>query len=166
MSDLALARAEVPGTDLEAFCFHAQQAAEKAIKAVLLSHGIRFPFVHDLGALLEVASRNGVRVPDTLGDAGRLTDDAVLAQYPSADQVTEVEYREALRLARAVLSRAQRSASAGAAVRTRTTWGAPSSRSGIQSSDRVRPSTETSFGAPSRAPGFITRIEYRLVPYR
>lgn len=54
-SDLALAGAEVPGADPEGFCFHAQQAAEKAIKGVLLAHGIRFPYVHDLGALLALA---------------------------------------------------------------------------------------------------------------
>jgi len=31
--------------------FHAQQAAEKAIKAVLLEHEIRFPRTHDLGGI-------------------------------------------------------------------------------------------------------------------
>ena len=29
-------------------CFHAQQAAEKAIKALLIAHQTRFPHVHDL----------------------------------------------------------------------------------------------------------------------
>ena len=36
-------------------CFHAQQAAEKAIKAVLLSRSIRFPLTHDIEDLFEIA---------------------------------------------------------------------------------------------------------------
>jgi HEPN domain-containing protein len=75
----------VPGADLEAFCFHAQQAAEKAIKGVLLSRGIRFPYVHDLGALLSLAARHGVLVPDEIAAADRLTDYAVLTRYPVSD---------------------------------------------------------------------------------
>ena len=37
---------------LEDLCFDAQQAAEKAIKAILIYRGIAFPYVHDLGTLL------------------------------------------------------------------------------------------------------------------
>jgi HEPN domain-containing protein len=102
-SDLALAEAHVPGADLEAFCFHAQQAAEKAIKGVLLSRGIRFPYVHDLGALLGIATRHGIPVPEEIGAADRLTDYAVLTRYPLPDAVTEDEHREATMLARLVV---------------------------------------------------------------
>jgi HEPN domain-containing protein len=43
-SDLALARTTpTPEIMLEALCFHAQQAAEKAIKAVLVVRGITPP---------------------------------------------------------------------------------------------------------------------------
>ena len=44
--------------------FHAQQAAEKAIKAVLLEHKIRFPRTHDWGELIvhRVRSYQGARV--------------------------------------------------------------------------------------------------------
>ncbi len=43
-SDLELARiARPPEVLLEALCFHAQQAAEKALKAVLIAHRIPFP---------------------------------------------------------------------------------------------------------------------------
>jgi HEPN domain-containing protein len=103
-SDLALAEANVPGADLEAFCFHAQQAAEKAIKGVLLSREIRFPYVHDLGALLALAARHGVLVPDAITAADRLTDYAVLTRYPVSDAVTEDEHREAIMLARRVVN--------------------------------------------------------------
>jgi predicted nucleotidyltransferase len=43
---LATPEEEVYPEDL---CFNAQQAAEKAIKALLIAHGVRFPYVHDIG---------------------------------------------------------------------------------------------------------------------
>lgn len=48
-SDLALARMTKTRAVLyEHLCFHAQQASEKALKAVLGSHGVPFPKTHDL----------------------------------------------------------------------------------------------------------------------
>jgi hypothetical protein len=49
-SSLAKAREGAAFADiyLEDLCFDAQQAAEKAIKAVLLHLGVGFPYVHDL----------------------------------------------------------------------------------------------------------------------
>ncbi len=47
--DLALARTPLPeGAFYEDLCFHAQQAAEKAIKAVYQHYGKRFRYTHDL----------------------------------------------------------------------------------------------------------------------
>ncbi len=51
-SNLLRAKEEVPGVYLEDLCFDAQQAAEKAIKGVLLARGIDFPYIHDLARLL------------------------------------------------------------------------------------------------------------------
>jgi HEPN domain-containing protein len=34
--------------------FHAQQAVEKALKAVLAVHGVDFPFTHDIEGLVEL----------------------------------------------------------------------------------------------------------------
>jgi len=34
--------------------FHAQQAVEKSLKAVLTSRGIRYPWTHDLGGLIDL----------------------------------------------------------------------------------------------------------------
>jgi HEPN domain-containing protein len=45
-----------PDVYLEDLCFDAQQAAEKAIKAVLIHLGVRFPYVHDLSVLLDLNS--------------------------------------------------------------------------------------------------------------
>jgi HEPN domain-containing protein len=49
-SDLRLARlgADDPSILREQVCFHAQQAAEKALKAVLLSREIEFLYTHDV----------------------------------------------------------------------------------------------------------------------
>jgi len=64
-SSLARARAGagLPGVYLEDLCFDAQQAAEKAIKALLLHRAIAFPFVHDLAELVTVLQRSGEEVP-------------------------------------------------------------------------------------------------------
>lgn len=52
-ADLALAKAPLPpGAMYEDLCFHAQQAAEKAIKAVYRYSGRAFLYTHDLNELL------------------------------------------------------------------------------------------------------------------
>ncbi len=53
-------------------CFHAQQAAEKALKAVLLHHKINFPLVHDLEALLTLLEKNVVCNPYNLSKVRNL----------------------------------------------------------------------------------------------
>ena len=47
-SNLVRARRGEAGVYLEDLCFDAQQAAEKAVKAVLVAHKVDFPYVHDL----------------------------------------------------------------------------------------------------------------------
>jgi HEPN domain-containing protein len=47
-SALQPARAEGPSDLLEDLCYQAQQAAEKAVKALLIDAGVSFPYVHDL----------------------------------------------------------------------------------------------------------------------
>lgn len=103
-SDLALARADVPGVGMEAFCFHAQQAAEKAIKAVLLKERVPFPYVHDLGRLLHLAADKGIAVPEEVRAANRLSDYAVFLRYPFAGTpVGAAQRREAVEIAETVL---------------------------------------------------------------
>ena len=43
-SNLAMAKMEAEGIYLEDLCFNAQQAAEKAIKAVFIKRQIEFPY--------------------------------------------------------------------------------------------------------------------------
>ncbi len=57
-SDLASARLCLSaGEAFDTVCFHAQQAAEKCIKAYLTAHEIDFPFIHNLEKLIELCAR-------------------------------------------------------------------------------------------------------------
>ncbi len=103
-SDLELARAWKPDIYLEDLCFHAHQAAEKAIKALMICHDVVFPYVHDIATLLTILEQKGITIPESIREAERLTRFAVLARYPSiAPPVTDEEYTEALRIAETVI---------------------------------------------------------------
>lgn len=72
--DLAIAAAPLPdGGYLEDLCFHAQQAAEKAIKAVYRAMNREFCYTHDIGALLSGLDDAGVAIPDGAYEAVELT---------------------------------------------------------------------------------------------
>ena len=95
--DLAVARvlllSDVPP---RAPAWHAQQAAEKALKAVLVARGEAVPRTHDL---LDLAARAGSHVsglPSTR-DLADLTFHAVQPRYP--DDLAEVDEADALRAA-------------------------------------------------------------------
>ena len=68
----------------EAASFHAQQAAEKALKALLIRHQVEFPKTHDLGELLRLAEPMAAGIPQELGDAQRLNRHAVDTRYPTS----------------------------------------------------------------------------------
>lgn len=107
-SNLAQARARVPGAYLEDLCFNAQQAAEKAIKAVLISRGVEFPYVHDLERLMGILESRGEPVPDTVRCAAGLARYAVQTRYPGLEEpVSEQEYAEAVAMAEDVVQWAE-----------------------------------------------------------
>src|SRR5437773_492940 len=90
--DMLVAHADIPGAPLELLCFHAQQAAEKAIKAVLLDAGVAFPHMHHLDRLLDLVEAEGISVPQEVRDAGSLTLYAVTTRYPlPSDPVSQEE---------------------------------------------------------------------------
>jgi HEPN domain-containing protein len=70
---------------------HAQQAVEKAIKAVLVASGVAIPYTHDLGFLLDVLAERTVSVPGSLADADWLTPWAVAARYGASDAALDRE---------------------------------------------------------------------------
>jgi HEPN domain-containing protein len=65
--------------------FHAQQAVEKAIKAVLVRSGVPIPYAHDLGFLLEVLAEHAIAAPSPVAGADWLTPWAVAARYGASD---------------------------------------------------------------------------------
>ena len=67
-------------------CFDAQQAAEKAIKALLIHLGVRFPYVHDLTELLTLVEQAEREVPQSIRQAARLTRYAVGTRYPGVSE--------------------------------------------------------------------------------
>jgi HEPN domain-containing protein len=93
----------------EQACFHAQQAAEKAIKVhPLLSAGIEFPLTHDIEELLEIADNSGIRLPGDAQEAGLLTPYAVEFRYPGSwMEISEADAREALQTAEHVVTWAE-----------------------------------------------------------
>lgn len=70
---LVLARQPLPpGALWEDLCYWAQQTTELAIKAVYQQKGWRFPFIHDLGQLLDGLEEQGLAVPQEVRKADRL----------------------------------------------------------------------------------------------
>lgn len=108
-SDLALARAPLPeGAFYEDLCFHAQQAAEKAIKAVYRAHSLAFRYTHDLQDLLDGLKQKPVSVPREVEAASDLTGFAWETRYPGlAEPVTPDEYHAALLHAETVVAWAE-----------------------------------------------------------
>ncbi len=105
-SNLARARAGPSSAEVlyDDLCFDAQQAAEKAIKAVLVAQRTPFPKVHAIERLLGLAEDAGVVVPAEIREAARLTRFATQARYPDvAEEATEDEYRRSVELAGSVV---------------------------------------------------------------
>lgn len=109
-SNLALAK-QPKTVDIywEDLCFETQQAAEKALKAVLLSKKIQFRFVHDLAELITLLENNGVSLPKGVRTSAILTDYSVEARYPGPfEPVTKEEFKKALKIAEGVVAWAEK----------------------------------------------------------
>lgn len=108
-SNLSRAKARIPNVYLEDLCFDAQQAAEKAIKALLIKKGIAFPYVHDIAHLLTLLEQTELQIPEPVRRAEDLTRYAVVTRYPGiAEPVGESHYRDALVSAEAVVRWAEK----------------------------------------------------------
>jgi len=105
-ADLAIARAPLPeGAFYEDLCFHVQQAAEKALKAVYQHYGWTFRYTHDLDELINGLMQKGLIIPAEVVNADALTTFAWEARYPSLNEpLTKSDYEEALRMAETVVA--------------------------------------------------------------
>jgi len=82
--------------------YHAQQCAEKYLKAFLVKNLIDFPYTHNISKLLELSSSAAIW-PTEINDAEELTPFAITARYPGEeDEVTESDARRAVELAKLV----------------------------------------------------------------
>ena len=76
--------------------FHAQQAAEKFIKAYLVKHQIEFRKTHDLGELIDLVELEDKKVASQLRFSVWLTDFAVEFRYPGALPIEKESAEEAI----------------------------------------------------------------------
>lgn len=108
--DLAIARVPLPEQAFyEDLCFHAQQAAEKALKAVYQHHRWSFRYTHDLEELISGLKEKGLDLPPDVIEADALTGFAWEARYPGfGEPVTKEEYEEALQQAETVVGWAEK----------------------------------------------------------
>ncbi len=103
-SNLARSKLRAPNVYLEDLCHDAQQAAEKALKGLLLARGIQFPLTHDLSAILSLVEQAGVDIPPHVFEGAALTLYAVATRYPGPMRpVTEAEYSDAVNVAERVV---------------------------------------------------------------
>lgn len=86
---------------LFATCFHAQQCAEKYLKALLVSRERRFPKTHDLLELMRLCEQANIVVPIDQDALDKPNDYAVTKRYPS-EGPTLKETNEAIATAKAV----------------------------------------------------------------
>jgi HEPN domain-containing protein len=100
----------LPGREPPAYrlvAYHAQQCAEKYLKAYLVCQGVDFPYTHNISTLLELCIDYAVW-PTSLREAEELTDYAITTRYPGEDEdVMEAEAKRALEIARTVRGRVQ-----------------------------------------------------------
>jgi len=106
--DLAVVRALVDNESIadNAIGFHAQQAVEKAMKAVLVASGLAFRRAHDLSYLLQVAAEGDVDVPENVAAARWLTPWAAEFRYDEPE-ITGFDRAESLRSAERAIAWAQ-----------------------------------------------------------
>ncbi|HXX34665.1 MAG TPA: HEPN domain-containing protein [Thermodesulfobacteriota bacterium] len=95
--DLRLARHALTllsGCPYRLIAYHAQQCAEKYLKAYLVYHRIDFPYTHNISRLLELCEENS-SWPSKIREAEELTPFAITARYRGEDE--KVTKKEALR---------------------------------------------------------------------
>ena len=86
--------------------FHAQQAVEKALKAVLASRAADFPFTHNIALLMQLCEDAGAKLAASLAEADLLTPYGVALRYGARSPGT-LDRAAALALADEALAWAQ-----------------------------------------------------------
>ncbi len=82
-------------------CYHAQQAAEKYLKALLVARGVEFPKTHDLVILNQLCVSNGILTAFAEDPLDFLSAFAIRVRYPGGEPDLE-EARKAIVIAKTV----------------------------------------------------------------
>jgi HEPN domain-containing protein len=100
-SSLELAEAKIIRyIQYEDLCFQSQQAAEKALKGLLIYYGVEPEFTHNVEMLLKEL-KQFTDIPENIKEAAQLTNYAVQTRYPGEyDEITKEEYEESIKIAK------------------------------------------------------------------
>ena len=102
-SDLAVVDLALDaGRALDTACFHAQQAAEKLLKAYLTFKAVEFPFTHNLSKLLDLCQAQEPGFQQLRGAVEPLTPYAVAMRYDQDFWPTAADAGQARDAARAL----------------------------------------------------------------
>lgn len=103
-SSLFMAKKESDEVYLEDLCYQAQQAVEKAIKAIFVKRNIEFPYTHDISQLLSLVENMDLDVPESIMEAEELTPFATIIRYPGvAPPIEREKYLELIIIAERVV---------------------------------------------------------------
>lgn len=101
--DLKLGEAAMGlGDTFDMASFHAQQAAEKSLKAILAADDIVYPKTHELGALLALTIPRASQLAQVEAEVAALSRYAVIERYDDLAEPDADAARQALDTARAV----------------------------------------------------------------
>ena len=89
----------------EDLCFNAQQAIEKALKALFILYDVSIPKTHNIGFLLESLEKyTDIELTKNIKQSVILTEYAVQSRYPGSYYPVEYDdYMEAIQIASEVL---------------------------------------------------------------
>ena len=88
----------------EDLCYQTQQAAEKAIKGLLIYFEVEPEFTHNIEKLLEELEKF-TAIPENVRAAAELTDYAITTRYPGwYEEVTKEKYEKAVHIAQECLA--------------------------------------------------------------
>ena len=91
------------GCPFDTVCFHAQQCAEKSMKALLVYYGIQFPRSHDLTELQPLFPKGKWPESVTIHELAELGPYAVEARYPGEWEMPDlIEASHAVELAKKI----------------------------------------------------------------
>ncbi len=92
----------------EIFGFHAQQAAEKLLKALLSEKSVNFPRTHNLRLLMDLLADAGLSLPSSLADLDLLTSYGTLFRYEDIPAETALDRHAALAMVTALTELVER----------------------------------------------------------